>query len=410
MLDTLDAIRAVRRSADGPLSGISAATRPGAGAGGTPRSSATLHALEHTLQALLTPLDYPDWQTWQVAVHAQLLALTGADTLCVYTPLADGPGAWYSPHLSDEVLAEYGRRVAADPTWEVVERRFAASGRDLAHETDLMAREAFEATPFFQEFLRPNRLFDLTIAGVDFGGRAPARLHFTNRERRSDAWQAARGALIRAVLPAFRAGLVLWRQLGERRSELARVLDALADPVCLYEATGTLMHANGAAARLLEGADGERLRAEAQRVAWGVGAMGQRAAVGTHRGSTHAGAAAQAGARTAVRELRVGTNVVRLHGALAPAWMLGREPGVLVTFDVGAPRPMSDAELRERFGLTPRELEVARHVAAGLSNQEIAEHLGVSFFTARNHVERLLPKLGVGNRARVGALLRGELP
>jgi DNA-binding CsgD family transcriptional regulator len=30
----------------------------------------------------------------------------------------------------------------------------------------------------------------------------------------------------------------------------------------------------------------------------------------------------------------------------------------------------------------------------------------VSFFTARNHVERLLAKLGATNRAHVGTLLR----
>ena len=37
-----------------------------------------------------------------------------------------------------------------------------------------------------------------------------------------------------------------------------------------------------------------------------------------------------------------------------------------------------------------------------------AERLGVSYFTARNHVERVLSKLGVANRSRVGAVLRNE--
>jgi DNA-binding NarL/FixJ family response regulator len=50
---------------------------------------------------------------------------------------------------------------------------------------------------------------------------------------------------------------------------------------------------------------------------------------------------------------------------------------------------------------------VARLVAQGLSNQEIADRLKVSFFTARNHVERLLVKLSVGNRSRVAAVLGG---
>ena len=71
------------------------------------------------------------------------------------------------------------------------------------------------------------------------------------------------------------------------------------------------------------------------------------------------------------------------------------------------PRPLTDDEVRARFGLTPREVEVARLLAEGLTNQELAERLGVSFFTARNHVERLLPKLGAANRACVGGALIG---
>ena len=45
----------------------------------------------------------------------------------------------------------------------------------------------------------------------------------------------------------------------------------------------------------------------------------------------------------------------------------------------------------------------------GLSNNEIADRLGVRFFTARNHVERTLAKLRVTSRHRVGPLLRNEL-
>ena len=63
---------------------------------------------------------------------------------------------------------------------------------------------------------------------------------------------------------------------------------------------------------------------------------------------------------------------------------------------------------RQRYGLTKRELMVARLLDEGLSNAELAERLGVSVFTARNHVERLLGKLGVPRRTRVGAVLRGE--
>ena len=69
---------------------------------------------------------------------------------------------------------------------------------------------------------------------------------------------------------------------------------------------------------------------------------------------------------------------------------------------------LSDEALQERFGLTSRQIEVARLLAQGLSNAEIAERLALSTFTARNHTEQVLLKLGASTRARVGAILRGQ--
>lgn len=70
--------------------------------------------------------------------------------------------------------------------------------------------------------------------------------------------------------------------------------------------------------------------------------------------------------------------------------------------------PLDDAALRERFGLTPRQIVVARLLSEGFSNAEIAQRLGVSYFTARNHTEQVLLKLGVSSRAAVGAVLYGK--
>ena len=70
-----------------------------------------------------------------------------------------------------------------------------------------------------------------------------------------------------------------------------------------------------------------------------------------------------------------------------------------------AGRPLSDEQLRERFGLTARQVDVARLMAEGCSNAEIATRLSVSYFTARNHAEQVLAKFGVPARAAIGALL-----
>jgi DNA-binding response OmpR family regulator len=66
----------------------------------------------------------------------------------------------------------------------------------------------------------------------------------------------------------------------------------------------------------------------------------------------------------------------------------------------------TDDELVARFGLTHRQAAVARLLAEGLSNPEIAEALAISRFTARNHAEQVLLKVGVSTRGRVAAAIR----
>jgi DNA-binding NarL/FixJ family response regulator len=59
--------------------------------------------------------------------------------------------------------------------------------------------------------------------------------------------------------------------------------------------------------------------------------------------------------------------------------------------------------------LTPRELQVLRHVGYGLSNDEIARSLSVSIETIKEHVQNILRKMGVQDRthAAVWAVKQG---
>jgi DNA-binding NarL/FixJ family response regulator len=49
-------------------------------------------------------------------------------------------------------------------------------------------------------------------------------------------------------------------------------------------------------------------------------------------------------------------------------------------------------------GLTDRELEILRLLAAGKTDKEIAFELSISVKTASNHVGNILGKIGAGNR------------
>ncbi|MGW0965264.1 response regulator [Streptomyces sp. NPDC002516] len=61
-----------------------------------------------------------------------------------------------------------------------------------------------------------------------------------------------------------------------------------------------------------------------------------------------------------------------------------------------------DTARSERLGaLTGREREVLVQVAAGLSNDEIAERLEVSPLTVKTHVNRAMAKLGARDRAQL---------
>lgn len=71
-----------------------------------------------------------------------------------------------------------------------------------------------------------------------------------------------------------------------------------------------------------------------------------------------------------------------------------------LTAPAGVPDP-DDGALRS---LTEREREVVALVATGMSNQEIADHLVVSPFTVKTHVNRAMTKLDARDRAQLVVL------
>jgi DNA-binding CsgD family transcriptional regulator len=68
---------------------------------------------------------------------------------------------------------------------------------------------------------------------------------------------------------------------------------------------------------------------------------------------------------------------------------------------IGAPQAKpfdGNPQAQAALGITGRELEVLKEIAAGLSNKEIAVQLKVSPDTVKTHVARLFEKLGAKRR------------
>jgi DNA-binding CsgD family transcriptional regulator len=349
--------------------------------------------LEDTLAVALAPLDYPDPASWIQALGDTLLALGNATSGAILLPGA--VTRWRSIGAAARIGG------AEDQSHDESTERLGAPGQTGPGDPICWIRD---------DLVRgagPNPVAGTTRPRHSLGIRVRAASGavaalYVRRDPRIGGFEHHVIAAFRAVAPAFLAGVNAWLSANGCRMNVEGMLDSLGDAALLFDIDGTAVHTNPAAARL--GDELPRLRDEAQRIAWALGAVARRRAAGTARAT-----ATNRSGDVAVRSVHVGAVVYRLRGSIVGESLLGARPAVLVTVTTLAAEPLSDDALRTEYGLTTREIEVARLVAAGLSNNEIAERLGVRFFTARNHVERTLAKLGVTSRHRVGPLLRNEV-
>ncbi len=85
---------------------------------------------------------------------------------------------------------------------------------------------------------------------------------------------------------------------------------------------------------------------------------------------------------------------------------IGSQPLVVVVVEHADVQASVATVLRERYGLTEREIEVARELTAGRSVRSVGERLGMSEHTARHHTERVYRKIDVHSRAALGECVR----
>ena len=107
--------------------------------------------------------------------------------------------------------------------------------------------------------------------------------------------------------------------------------------------------------------------------------------------------------REAIRDSARGRFVIRAFRLTDPQGRRAEQIGLLVRRE--EPRSLSLVRGTGIAALSPQQREVALLIAAGKSNREIAEDLGLSFNTASSHVKQVYARLEVNERSAVAKKL-----
>ena len=158
----------------------------------------------------------------------------------------------------------------------------------------------------------------------------------------------------------------------ERRR--ATLLDSALCPIAVCTVEGLVIHRNPQLEEALREADDPRALGDA------ITSCGRRAAATSDGVSTVVG-------------------VYRMEGRPVPGGVVSDTPAVVVT--LRDPHAVGQPDWRERFPLTPREVQVTALLAQRRSNAVIARSLGISPNTARRHTAQVLHKLGIRSRREV---------
>lgn len=345
------------------------------------------------LQALLSPLDQGG-EAWAAALTRSAKALIRADMASMFMPL-DGEDLFHSGEFARDLLGEYKARV------QPLNERFAGLKRQVAQGAWTREsvwgphREEYYRSEYYTDYIAPIRAFDavgLTVsAGQDVESGPLAHLMFHHERQTGPRFSERDHALLRLLLPAFRAGVGTYWRFARHREQLARTLDALPHGILACGEGGKVLHRNAALLGMfVEDPEAACIEAQMRCVADALGRLAFRGSVEeTAKGGL-------------VRELRTARTDYRLRGSLAGEDVLRSGPTVLVSLERTTREPPAPQVLRERWGLTRKEAEVALLLRDGRSNGEIAKLLFISPHTARHHTEHILQKLGARSRAEVG--------
>jgi DNA-binding CsgD family transcriptional regulator len=352
---------------------------------------------EKTVNLLLSPLD-GESHAWRQEVTRALRGFMDADR-AVMMLWQGGPPAVYSDALPPEVVQEYLDHFM--PLDHGMARRDALR-LTLWSRSLLWDRSALLRSAYFHEFALRHDLQDSVGLSLDVEG-TPTHVRVTLLY--GGAPLSANGAdtMLRRlglIVPVLRTGLGIHLRYERWLGAIPSMLDRVGERLILYSLAGHELHRNPTMRRALE------QEPDRARILEATAAVAQ--AVIAHARSDGRMPASSLGAPPASRQvIDSGTARYRLRGCMLGPDTLDAESAVLVSVDRLNPEPPTPDALRDRFGLTARESQVACLLLQRLTNDEIAGALGISSHTARHHTESVLTKVRVNSRRGLRQALTG---
>lgn len=228
-------------------------------------STADLEKLARAVQVLTTPLDFPSPDAWRSAVLRVTRELVDADTCGFHLPLP-GRVDFYSDDYSAAELASYPD-VAPPPL---------ADGTDVVGQAVALGVHTLEGaygdevgtyyrSDYYNEYavlLGKRQTLFAAFAWDEPGEASVACLQFFRERPAHRPFGAREAALLRLLLPAYRAGAETCVRWAGRAGDLLGVLEGMESAALICDARGGVLHRTSRLEALLRAEpDGARLEA-----------------------------------------------------------------------------------------------------------------------------------------------------
>jgi DNA-binding CsgD family transcriptional regulator/PAS domain-containing protein len=279
---------------------------------------------------------------------------------------------------------------------------FAEIGEPIAT-ADLIPYEEFLQTRFYNEWVRPQGLVDGAIAVLD---KSATNFSFLAlfRHQRDGRFGAEARRRMRLVVPHFQRAVLIGQVIDLAKAEaasLADTLDGVSAGMFLVDATGRIVHANGAGHVMLDAADVVHAKAGRLMV---NDPQADQALADTFATAGNGDAAvgikgvcvplvARGGERHVAHVLPLTSGARRRAGASYAA------VAALFVHKAALATPSPPEAIAKAYKLTPMELRVLLAVVEVGGVPEVAEALGIAETTVRTHLQQTYHKTGTNRQA-----------